>query len=428
MSVASADALQDWLARVTGGRVLTWEAVTSGNSRSTFAADVEVGGERLALVVRHDEGGGPVAGTALSLEREAAVYRALEGSGLPVPRLYAATPTLGAMAVERLSGAAHESGAVLRELLVQLAALHNLQVERLAPPGFARTAAAELELWQGIARQKLADPDELVELAFAILRDRFPGEPERYVLCHGDFGEGNFLVDGGRVSALLDWEFAHIGDPHDDLAWLTVRALMFGHDLTGFDAAVRADYAPAALVALSPARLRYWQAVTVLRNLVCCLAVASAPPGRDRSVHLMLLPGLRHRLVRLLAELGEVELPRVAPLPDERPLAEGAECPGDGLVRELASGLGDLAAAVSDPGARRRARRLQRIAEQFAENWWRAPAVGVANAAERERAGHDRPARLRMLALITDRELALLPRSSPIAAGALAVLEDGDVT
>ena len=191
MSVASADALQDWLARVTGGRVLTWEAVTSGNSRSTFAADVEVGGERLALVVRHDEGGGPVAGTALSLEREAAVYRALEGSGLPVPRLYAATPTLGAMAVERLSGAAHESGAVLRELLVQLAALHNLQVERLAPPGFARTAAAELELWQGIARQKLADPDELVELAFAILRDRFPGEPERYVLCHGDFLNAN---------------------------------------------------------------------------------------------------------------------------------------------------------------------------------------------------------------------------------------------
>ena len=44
-----------------------------------------------------------------------------------------------------------------------------------------------------------------------------PGSGE--VIVHGDFGPQNLLVDGGHVSALLDWEFAHLGRPVEDLAW-----------------------------------------------------------------------------------------------------------------------------------------------------------------------------------------------------------------
>ena len=39
------------------------------------------------------------------------------------------------------------------------------------------------------------------------------------VLVHGDFGPQNVLIAGDHVSALLDWEFAHIGRPIEDLAW-----------------------------------------------------------------------------------------------------------------------------------------------------------------------------------------------------------------
>lgn len=42
------------------------------------------------------------------------------------------------------------------------------------------------------------------------------------VLVHGDFGPQNMLIDpanGGRLVALLDWEFAHLGRPVEDLAW-----------------------------------------------------------------------------------------------------------------------------------------------------------------------------------------------------------------
>ena len=43
---------------------------------------------------------------------------------------------------------------------------------------------------------------------------------EGSVLLHGDFGPQNMLFDAsGHLAALVDWEFAHLGDPIEDLAW-----------------------------------------------------------------------------------------------------------------------------------------------------------------------------------------------------------------
>ncbi|MER6142657.1 phosphotransferase [Streptomyces sparsogenes] len=41
------------------------------------------------------------------------------------------------------------------------------------------------------------------------------------VLVHGDFGPNNVLVDPVtfQITAVVDWEFAHPGDPVEDLAW-----------------------------------------------------------------------------------------------------------------------------------------------------------------------------------------------------------------
>ncbi|ADB30209.1 aminoglycoside phosphotransferase [Kribbella flavida DSM 17836] len=41
------------------------------------------------------------------------------------------------------------------------------------------------------------------------------------VLVHGDFGPNNLLLDPETfaVTGVVDWEFAHYGDPLDDLAW-----------------------------------------------------------------------------------------------------------------------------------------------------------------------------------------------------------------
>ena len=46
---------------------------------------------------------------------------------------------------------------------------------------------------------------------------------EAVVLVQGDTGPGNFMYAGAELVAITDWELAHWGDRHDDLAWILVR-------------------------------------------------------------------------------------------------------------------------------------------------------------------------------------------------------------
>jgi aminoglycoside phosphotransferase (APT) family kinase protein len=49
----------------------------------------------------------------------------------------------------------------------------------------------------------------------------FDRDPGGAVIVHGDFGPNNvlFAPDCVEVTAVLDWEFCHPGDPIEDLAW-----------------------------------------------------------------------------------------------------------------------------------------------------------------------------------------------------------------
>jgi Phosphotransferase enzyme family len=58
---------------------------------------------------------------------------------------------------------------------------------------------------------------DLGEVAAAL-----PGAAGRgRVLVHGDYGPNNVLLDPATaaITAVLDWEWAHAGDPAEDLAW-----------------------------------------------------------------------------------------------------------------------------------------------------------------------------------------------------------------
>jgi hypothetical protein len=58
-----------------------------------------------------------------------------------------------------------------------------------------------------------------------------PGE----VLAHGDFGPNNLLFDlrAPEVVAVLDWEWAHVGRPIEDLAWCEWIVRMHHPDQVG---------------------------------------------------------------------------------------------------------------------------------------------------------------------------------------------------
>src|SRR3546814_11453287 len=76
------------------------------------------------------------------------------------------------------------------------------------------------------------------------------------VIVHGDAGPGNFLYKGNRVTALLDWELVHYGDPMADLAMLCLRMLFQG--FVPLPQAFAA-YEAAGGHRVDLARLRYWR-------------------------------------------------------------------------------------------------------------------------------------------------------------------------
>src|SRR5207302_5813172 len=63
----------------------------------------------------------------------------------------------------------------------------------------------------------LDEPHPAIELGLFHLRRHLP-RPSARVVCHGDYRIGNFVIDSKGLAGVLDWEFAHLGDPREDLA------------------------------------------------------------------------------------------------------------------------------------------------------------------------------------------------------------------
>ena len=318
------DALRRFVEGATGGRVEASERLGTGASRATFRVTLTGGA---SYVLRVDTGDGPLAGTELSLAREAAVYAALAGNRVAIPRLLAVKPEGDALLVERAAGsealdalAPAARARVMDAYVDALAELHGVDAERLTLAGFARPtredpARAELSLWRGVLEARVTRPAPLARFAFRFLAERAPRRAERIALCHGDVGPGNFLHADGRVTALLDWEFAHLGDPLDDLAWLSFR----GHHLSdgiGDLGTQLARWSRATGLEADAERIAWYRALVMLRMLVSChAALDSGARTLDRTVYFSLVPLLELLLPRALAGLAGFALPPAAARP-----------------------------------------------------------------------------------------------------------------
>jgi aminoglycoside phosphotransferase (APT) family kinase protein len=407
-------ALRAWLEQLLGGAVVDWQRLVAGNSRTTYAADLASGPQDWAVVVRTDTGDGPFSDTPLTLAREASIYVDLQDRGLALPRIYGFDPSLAALVLQRVPGTSHWDERVLDALLAQLGRLHRVAVTDLHGHWRAAGALDDLEMWAGIARCRVRPVSPLVEFAVGFLRERYPGEPSRLVVVHGDAGPGNLLWDGERITAMLDWELAHVGDPMDDLAFLSVRAALHGIELSDFEQRVRTHYAAVVEIPLDGARLRYWQAVGVLRNLVTCLASISNPVrGRDRLVHHLLVPALNRMLVGALAQLAGIQLEPPTPAPAGNPL------PGAEVLSEVAKSLTELMPSLAEE-PRQRARRMRYLLDQLAGTWELIPGLARMQEADCVRPEEDAEATLHRLARSADRALGLFPQAARLADRPLA--------
>ncbi|WP_404477955.1 phosphotransferase family protein [Novosphingobium sp. BL-52-GroH] len=87
-----------------------------------------------------------------------------------------------------------------------------------------QAALWRVNLWSRVWREDSQVHLPIFALTESWLRANLP-TCDDVVLLHGDFRTGNYLFDEGtgEITCVLDWESAHIGDHHEDLAWSLVR-------------------------------------------------------------------------------------------------------------------------------------------------------------------------------------------------------------
>ena len=217
------------------------QQVFGGASRQTWLMALKTGSGARRLVIRRTQ---PSALIETEQEVESGAMRAFADSPVPVPRVLM-TASAGSDAAARL-----DSPFLLVEALPGAASspfdqnpydphrqpigeqfwrtLGQIAGNRAAAGAFAEFSPApepeacwqvELDKWQKVIRQDSLGPEPVLEAALRWLRAHPPPPASALVPVHGDYRSGNFLHEDGRITAVLDWEMAHLGDPLEDVAW-----------------------------------------------------------------------------------------------------------------------------------------------------------------------------------------------------------------
>jgi aminoglycoside phosphotransferase (APT) family kinase protein len=136
-------------------------------------------------------------------------------------------------------------------------------------------------------------PHPAFEIALRWLDEHRPA-PLSPVLLHGDFRLGNLMVGPGGLTAVLDWELSHIGDPREDLGWLCAPCWRFDRPepVAGIDgyAGLLDAYAAASGVVVASEDLRWFEVLATLRWGVLCIAqVMRHSTGATPSIELAAL-------------------------------------------------------------------------------------------------------------------------------------------
>lgn len=186
-----------------------------------------------------------------------------------------------------------KAAGIAPQFLDNLVAIHNFDWRAANLPGFSAPSAypQQAALWQTnwyvrIWEQTAPEQIPLVSLIHRWLREN---APECHDLCfiHADYRMGNFMFDEttGRMTAVLDWELAHIGDFHEDVAYVTQKLFGLVNDKGQFLCCglfTREEfldrYQALSGRTVNPETLRYYEVVNAWKSVVhtfaSCLRVA----------------------------------------------------------------------------------------------------------------------------------------------------------
>lgn len=150
--------------------------------------------------------------------------------------------------------------------------------------GPERYALGEVTRWrQFLELAGGTHPWPVLELVARWLEQHAP-PVARPALVHGDFRIGNILFDRRGLTAVLDWELAHIGDPVEDIGWLAVRTWRFGRDERAIGGLCDRQrflefYEKASGHAVPASHLRYWELFGNWKWAIVCVGQQASHTG-----------------------------------------------------------------------------------------------------------------------------------------------------
>jgi aminoglycoside phosphotransferase (APT) family kinase protein len=228
-----------WIEQITGHRVISTDRIPGGAMREGWFVDVDAP-ERSdrELFLRYSPQRFPEPSAFHALADEAQVIDALHRSGRVVARVIGVHPTQEAVLLNRLSGATWfyrikdeaEQVSVAQDFIRNLAATHRLDPRELGIVALGPVKTAREHALDRIAairhRAEVHGVDNpLLPVTCDWLEANVPDYDGPVVLVQGDTGPGNFMYKNGKVTAVVDWELSHWGDPMDDIAWLSLRTV-----------------------------------------------------------------------------------------------------------------------------------------------------------------------------------------------------------
>ena len=302
--------LADYLSSQRGEpiKILDVRRLSVGHSRAMHRVETDGG----TFVVRVEQGG--VFGT--SSGEEFGIMRGLAAAGYPVaPALwYESTgDVLGqpffVMGFVEGAEPADERAmdeATAADFVRTLAELHTIDwaavaiTPEIVPGSPSEATHLQIDRWADIYRSAAPQPIPLLEEAAAWLHRHAP-PLDRISIVHGDAGPGNVVQADGRIVAVTDWEFAHLGDPAEDWSFcLAMRGARTMPRETWL-----ALFERVAGVRLDEQTWTYWEAFNLFKGACAnttCLAVFES--GANRAPNMAIIGTVLQRsFLRRLVEL-----------------------------------------------------------------------------------------------------------------------------
>lgn len=290
-----------------GASIAELRRLSGGASQESWALKASGGNGDLDLIIRRAPGGSSdKRDGAIGLEAEAQIIELAGKAGVPVPpivSLLEPSDGLGCgFVMQRVEGEAlaqrivrDASFATIRPKLARacgaaLAAIARIPLSKCPPMRVVTPTQRLQETFERYKSYNLRRPVFDYALRWLFERaEHLPLNSDSPSLVHGDFRNGNLIINDQGIAAVLDWEVAHGGDPLEDLGWLCAPSWRFGaidKPVGGFGAIddLIDGYESAGGRAVDRNILQFWMILGSLNWGISCLLFSCEFRNGERTV------------------------------------------------------------------------------------------------------------------------------------------------